>query len=385
MKHRVVELLKSVPDGSPLRLARITGMKTVPFSEQLSQVKCHRFCALKNCAVKEAVVTPADCAQCYTKEIIDGELISDTGKTYPIVNGIPRLLSDETKQFMAKNKKSFSLEWKYFRFGERNWGQDIEFRKQLFVRGMGVEPASLGGKLMFDAGCGSGLLSMEVASTLGMEVLALDLASGIEKAFERNTCPFVYFVQGSVLEPPVQDRSVDYIYCAGVLIHLPDTRQAFRLLPRCLKLGGRYFVWIYRPIATHERVGDRIREHIYHWVRTNITSRLPIAIQEGLYLCLVVPFILQQRLRNLVRKSPNTRTWREKMQNFVDGLSPMHVNRHTEQEVLDWYHECGFRDAVVAYSERYGFGFRGDLGTNGVEVSKASGAPVTYHSKQAVP
>jgi ubiquinone/menaquinone biosynthesis C-methylase UbiE len=316
--------------------------------------------------------------------VLHGELVSDAGTRYQIVEGIPRLLSGQAADFVRRNKKSFSLEWKYSRSGERNWGQDLEFRKNLFLKALGEAPVDLHGKLILDAGCGSGLLSMEMANSFGMEVIALDLASGIENAYRGNKNGFVHFIQASVLEPPLMDRIVDYIYCAGVLIHLPNTRQAFGVLPRVLKRGGRYFVWVYLPIELHERRGDRIKESIYHRIRSRLTCRLPTKVQEMLYLCLLVPFFLKRSLVKLFRIGSENRTWREKMQNYVDTFSPTYVNRHREEEVLEWYRQNGFERITLAYKERYGFGVRGDLPEKPLphEFDASSNPKLAFHSAE---
>jgi ubiquinone/menaquinone biosynthesis C-methylase UbiE/uncharacterized protein YbaR (Trm112 family) len=361
VKLRMLDLLQSTCGTGRLRLGETSEIKTVPFSGKFSEVRCRDFCGLKDCPVKEANVTAADCTACYSKEVVQGELVSETGERYPITDGIPRLLSRSTNDFLQKNKRSFSLEWKYSRPEERNWGQDIEFRKRLFLQAFGTDPDSLRGKLILDAGCGSGLLAMEMAGSFGMEVVALDLATGIETASKTNQSPFVHFIQASVLELPLKDHIFDFVYCAGVLIHLPDTKAAFDLLPRVLKPAGRCFIWVYHPVEKHDRTSDRVRETVYQWVRSRISSRLPIAAQECIYLCLVIPFVIKRALTRLFGKTGEDRTWREKMQNFIDTFSPTYVNRHTEEEVLAWYRRGGFANCAVAYKERYGFGVRGDL------------------------
>ncbi|MFO1497472.1 MAG: methyltransferase domain-containing protein [Verrucomicrobiota bacterium] len=360
MKYRLIDLLACPHDRSGLRLKDAQVTKTA-HTKKLTRVPCRQFCGRRNCSVAEADVSAEICSQCYSEEIVEGTLVSPTGKEYPIVGGIPRLLSARASEFIRKNKASFSLEWKYFRFGERNWGQDLPFRRELFLKGLGLGSNDLRNKLILDAGCGSGLLSMEMANSFGMEVVGVDLATGIELAYARNTNPDVHFVQGSLLELPVRDRVMDCIYCAGVLIHLPDTARAFRLLPRVLRPGGRYFVWIYRTIESHELRIDRIKEAIYHRVRTRLTSRLPIRFQEWLYQALLLPFLLKQSIMRLFGSKQNVRTWREKMQNYIDTFSPTYVNRHTTQEVERWFEEAGFANVQLAYEERYGFAMRGDL------------------------
>jgi hypothetical protein len=49
------------------------------------------------------------------------------------------------------------------------------------------------------------------------------------------------------------------------------------------------------------------------------------------------------------------------MQNFIDTMSPVYANRHTEEEVMKWYRGRNFGNVAVAYSDRYGSGYRGDL------------------------
>jgi ubiquinone/menaquinone biosynthesis C-methylase UbiE/uncharacterized protein YbaR (Trm112 family) len=371
MKYRLVDLIEPLSEQSQLRV-KVTGETGVSFNQTIDTVKCKSFCAFKNGRVPEVGVTPADCAKCYSREILEGELVSDAGSRYPIVNGIPRMVPDDVRGFLEKNKATFSLEWKMFKFGERNWGQSIEFRKDLFLKGMGKTPEELRGKLIFDAGCGSGLLSMEMAKSFGMEVIALDLAEGIERANQNNKNPFLYFIQGSVLNPPVKDKICDFIYCAGVLIALPDTREGFKALARCIKPGGRYFVWYYHPIDKAHHPKDLFKMRIYNWIRSRITSRLPIRLQYAIYLAMIPPFIVKRMISNMFKGKKDDRTWREKMQGFVDMFSPIYQNRHSEDEALSWFQQQGFVNCTIPYQEQYGFSARGDAPSAGEALSKAS-------------
>ena len=137
MKHRLVDLLQSVPNGDRLKIESTQEVKRVPFGDKLTKVQCSEYCSFRNCSVRNSNLTPADCMDCYSHEVIEAELLSESGKRYPVTGGIPRLLSDSAAEFVRKNKESFSLEWKYFEFGERNWGQSIEFRKNLFLKALG--------------------------------------------------------------------------------------------------------------------------------------------------------------------------------------------------------------------------------------------------------
>ena len=236
MKHRLVDVLRCTCGRTDLTVA-VAAERSVPFSDTLRVVKCAENCALRKRSAK--TVTPADCNECYTREVESGTISCVCGKTYPIVRGIPRFLPDTLAADLKKAQETFSHEWKMFRFGERNWGQDIEHRKALFLDAMGASPDELRGKLMLDAGCGSGLLSMEMAKSFGMEVVALDLAFGIENAYKKNTNPYVHYLQGSVLNLPFKRHIFDRMYCAGVLVACPDTHAGFNAIVPVLSKGGR--------------------------------------------------------------------------------------------------------------------------------------------------
>lgn len=359
MKFRMLDILQCPCGMSKFKL---DNLKTthVTFNDVLSKVRCEKICGFKQCLVEEGNITSNDCMVCYTHEITDGKLSCECGKQYLIIKGIPRFLPEGMAENFKKIQKTFSYEWKMFRFSDRNWGQDISYRKNLFLQGMGVEPKDLKDKLIFDAGCGSGFLSIEMAKSFGMEVIALDLAFGIEKAYEYNNNPYVHFIQGSVLEPPFRDQGFDYIYCGGVLVHLPDTRTGFKTIINRLKRNGRCFIWVYHPIDRTYHPTDRNKMLIYNWIRKNITSRLPIYVQYYMYLMLIPSFLLKQRIELLFGTKENVLNWREKMQALFDMFSPIYQNRHTTDEIIAWYSSEGFSNIVISDKGPYGFGVHGD-------------------------
>jgi ubiquinone/menaquinone biosynthesis C-methylase UbiE/uncharacterized protein YbaR (Trm112 family) len=357
MKYRLVDLLQCSCGRTNLSVNGAVE-RSVPFNDSLRQVKCSNTCALRKRSAN--AVTPADCDECYTREVDTGTISCVCGKTYPIVRGIPRFLPDNLAADLKKAQETFSYEWKMFRFGERNWGQDIEHRKSLFLDAMGASPEDLRGKLILDAGCGSGLLSMEMAKSFGMEVVALDLAFGIENAYKKNTNPYVYYLQGSVLSLPFRPQAFDRLYCAGVLVACPSTHEGFKSIVPVLAKDGRCFIWVYHPISKQYYPTEHRKLAVYNWIRTRITARMPIRLQYYLYLSTLPLFFVKQSMEIMLGKRPSPLTWREKMQALFDFFSPLYQHRHEPAEVSSWFSELGFNNVAVCNIGSQGFGVRGD-------------------------
>lgn len=361
MKFRLLDLLQC-PCGKGNLVLEISDKKRVDFADSLKAVKCEKTCAFKRCSVTNENVKPSDCMECYKQEIVEGTIFCECGQKWSIIGGIPRFLPDQLAPDIKKTQETFSSEWKMFHFGERNWGQDISFRKNLFLHSMQATPDDMKGKVIFDAGCGSGVLSIEMAKSFGMEVIALDLASGIQNAYEHNDSPYVYFVQGSVLEPPLRNHSCDYVYCAGVLVHCPDTRAGLKTIIRTLKPGGRCFIWVYHPIDSAYHPDDRNKLLLYNWIRKNITSRLPIRLQYLLYLSLLPAFLTRRAIMRFLVLKHNPVTWREKMQDLFDMFSPVYQHRYEPAEVEEWFSQEGLSNVQVSNRGPFGFGVKGELG-----------------------
>ncbi len=358
MKYRLMDLVQCSCGRSNLTVNG-AAERSVPFNDSLRQVKCSNTCAFRKRSLN--TVSPADCNECYSHEVETGTISCVCGKTYPIVRGVPRFLLDDLAADLKKAQETFSYEWKMFRFGERNWGQDIEHRKGLFLDAMGSLPEELRGKLILDAGCGSGLLSMEMARSFGMEVVALDLAFGIENAHKKNTNPYVYYLQGSVLALPFRGQAFDRMYCAGVLVACPDTHAGFKSIVPMLAKDGRCFIWVYHPISKQYYPTEHRKLAVYNWIRTRITARLPIRFQYCLYLSTLPLFFVKQSIEVLLGKRPSPLTWREKMQALFDFFSPLYQHRHEPNEVRSWFAREGFTNIVVCNIGSQGFGVRGDL------------------------
>ncbi len=214
-----------------------------------------------------------------TQIISQGILWADNGLFYPVIKGVPRLVPEamldydfflkqhivdfeERKKNLHKEhielieychkknkrtKKSFELEWSVFNYKEdRTWDADITGMLNRFLTETDETASSLHEKLIFDAGCGNGILDTVIANN-GAKVIAMDLSLSIEKAFELNTEINATFVQGDVQFPPVAKKYFDIVQCSGVLIHTNNPKASFDEIQACVKPHGKLSVWLYHP------------------------------------------------------------------------------------------------------------------------------------------
>ena len=321
-------------------------------------------------------------------EIGEGLLHCDAGHWFPVVGGIPRMLPASLQEhwdtlephmgdltstfakltsgyrqngaqpdFDRRTRESFSLEWDNHEVGDRTWGMDLDHRvKTFFLDSIGIPADQLIGKVMLDAGCGNG--SQSVAYTaLGLEVIALDLSSGLEhgQAF-RHALPgarpqMVHFVQADLERPPLAPGTVDLIHSAGVLHHTLDTEATFRRLCPLLGPGGTFYVWLYKyePIVTP----------LVNTIR-GITTRLPRPAIAKLARVLADPFRGFCRTVNRlgIRRYPRL-SRREAALALLDIFGAPHAHYHSFSDVARWYESEHFEEVWPCNETRRGFGVCG--------------------------
>lgn len=340
-------------------------------------------------------------------EIMTGVLYCRNGHYFPIYKGIPRMLPNslrdhwqsisasmptpvppalqsmiesgaielEGKHFDIPTKANFSNEWDNHDIGGRTWTMELNDRvKWYFLDSIGIDQPQLNGKLMLDAGCGNG--SQSVAYTeFGLEVVALDLSSGLEKGYAfRKAFPGaipenVHFVQADLQAPPLAPQTFDIIHSAGVLHHTPDTLTTFRALRPLLKPAGTFYVWLYKY--------ENIVTPLVNSIRA-ITTRVPASAFAVIADLTSVPFIGFCWLANkLGIRRYETPTRREAALAVHDIFGAPYAHYHNFEEVSDWYSSAGFSDIWPCNDDRRGFGVCGRLPENssngsGETVSRAN-------------
>ena len=261
------------------------------------------------------------------------------------------------ESYDTRTRSNYSLEWEHHEVGDRTWSMELDDRVEwFFVDPIRIPREQLAGMTMLDAGCGNG--SQSVAYTqLGLEVVALDLSTGLEKGYEfrhrrsKAHPDQVHFVQGDLQHPPLAAGSFDIIHSAGVLQATSDTEATFRGLCPLLKPGGTFYLWVlkYEPIVTP--VVNTLRA---------VTTRLPPPTFAKVAGVMAVPFIGFCRLvdKAKIRKYPPMKV-REAKLALMDIFGSPYAHYHSFDEVAGWFRSEQFVDVWPCNDDRRGFGVCG--------------------------
>jgi SAM-dependent methyltransferase/uncharacterized protein YbaR (Trm112 family) len=199
------------------------------------------------------------------KEITEGSLSCRCGRTFPIIRGVPRFLSEELRHELPKYYPEFADDHPiavglenfamaavdniksstFSRFGyEWNYFYDYDCNNfETFTAPLPIN--FFRGKIGLDVGCGAGRHS-KAASELGAEMVAIDLSTAVDAAYLNNAKnERVHVVQADIYHLPIKDNSFDFIFSLGVLHHLPDPQLGYRRLIPLLNEGGALFIWVY--------------------------------------------------------------------------------------------------------------------------------------------
>ena len=203
---------------------------------------------------------------CNGDETTEGLLSCDCGRSYPIVDGIPRVVEDAFGLFPAfgekyanllptarprnidshppgedlrRTRESFGYQWTAFS------AMVIDFRENFLEYIHPVQPAFFPGKRGLDVGCGFGRHIVNAAQ-FGAEMVGVDISAAIDVTHKNtHNLPNVHLVQADVYRMPFRQGTFDFAYSIGVLHHLPDPEAGFKQLVSVVKSKGAVFIWVY--------------------------------------------------------------------------------------------------------------------------------------------
>ena len=266
------------------------------------------------------------------EEIKEGKITcSACNRHYRINKFVPRFVAADY------DVDTFSFEWNKFYDVQIDILNKTNESKETFLKKTGFHEADVNGKLVLDAGIGAGRYA-DIVSQWGGEVIGLDLSFAVDAAYKNiGQRDNVHIIQADILSLPLKKNVFDIIYSIGVLHHTPDTKRAFYALLSYLKSGGDIAVYIYSK-NLYAKYSDLWRK---------LTTKIPMkllyyltAIAIPAYHIFKMHPVYGNKIYKLFPMSLHKNS-RYRWLDTFDWYAPKYQWKHTEEEVLAWFHEAG--------------------------------------------
>jgi len=301
-----------------------------------------------------------------------------TGETFPIVDGIPRLVPMIDRE-QEQTQNGFGYKWKR----TPNFGVEAGHKAvtlQAYREWFGAQDADdfgvhMRGKSLLNAGCGCGRNEF-IWGHLPSHVVDLDISEAIDVARGNwgHDSRF-QFVQADALRMPFADESFDVVWSEGVLHHTPSTKEGLRSCTRVLKSGGRILFYVYKVKAPlREFADDYIRARIADMSPADAWSALEpltklaksfsdlkatVTIDEDVDLLgfTAGTYDVQRFMYYNIMKFfwNDSLSFDENVHLNYDWYYPKYCWRHTVAEIRGWLKEFGLREVKI-YNADSGIG-----------------------------
>ncbi len=313
-------------------------------------------------------------------QVMSGLLVAGES-WYPVISGVPRILTAELKNEMLRRQFSFMKKFKKrlpnkvvrewqdeldkiedfdkfsshqkktadsFAFEWNKIYQENDFEKNNFLHFLSpfVKEVDLKGKIILDAGCGSGRFCKQATKLGAKMVIGVDLGESVELAFKLNRkFKNVCIIQGDIYQMSVFNN-FDLVYSIGVLHHLPEPKEGFLGLTQFLKKKAKILIWVYNRRNNNRAI------YLYEPLRM-ITRRLPKKLLYGLcfgpagvvhgfnYLTKALNFL---GAKEIAKKVPffyyANFPFNMKLNDTFDVLATPKSNLYYVEEIRDWFREA---------------------------------------------
>jgi len=363
MKDRLLDLLACPHCHSKLKLKAFTRFKHG--YGKAAEKNAQTYCKRKKIAYRAFVHATSE-----------GILTCTCGRWFPIIDSIPRVLSDDLvatttlkhPEFFQRHQNrlpgtlggkplsqtgmqqktgdSFGFQWN--RFSEMH----SQYRQNFLNYIHPLTSSFFKEKVVLDAGSGTGRHSY-YAAEFGAEVVAMDLSEAVQTS-KRNleAFPLSHVVQADIYHPPLAQK-FDFIFSIGVLHHLPDPQSGFDALVGLMHQKTRIFAWVYgkegRALKTQgmERLHD-LAKHLPH----RLLYYLCFWPAIGYHAVNQIDLLLQALgARALSQRMPfhyyAQFPLRVKHADTFDFLSTQVNNYYTENEFKKWFTDAKLKDIHI--------------------------------------
>jgi len=323
----------------------------------------------------------------YSNGVQSGSLECDECKSvYPIIDGIPILLSETLRRAVGKtgdnnsgtaspekiltkekhslsdsnesfdqiqkaNQKNFGYEWKTFSHSYEQW--EYVYKKSYVHE----DDSFFDKKLGLDAGCGMGRYTM-VPAEKGAEMIGVDLSDAVEPAYLKSkNMPNFHVIQGDIFKLPFRKGLFDFAQSIGVIDHTPDPEAALDSIKKHVGPKKKIFLMVYKTFQDDNKFKHYLL--ILVSMLRLITSKMPPNLLY-IFLYLLTPVILLcfyfpswvlwhipngKRFSNMLPYSFQqyaNRLFRDIHMNLFDRFGNPVERRYNLQNMEDWMNRSNF-------------------------------------------
>lgn len=142
--------------------------------------------------------------------------------------------------------------------------QTYNFTRERLTKN-GINPEKLfAGKVVLDAGCGSGKFTAAIARFGASKVIGFDLGEkGLDFARKQaQKVPYgscLEYRKGNLIDSPFNDSSFDLVWSNGVIHHTLNYEKCIEEFARVLKKGGILFLYVNGRFGLFELLADTLR------------------------------------------------------------------------------------------------------------------------------
>jgi SAM-dependent methyltransferase len=308
-------------------------------------------------------------------EIIEGELISRSGRRYAITGGVPRMLPEELiDEGQKETRSAFSSKWRRapdFGHEEKSREFYVNWYLERYEFGAleGLREFLAGKRRILDAGTGNGRDTRLYAENSVAEVFGVDISSSIDSAYSHlKGFANAHLVQADLTQLPFQTGFFDFIACDQVLHHTRNTEQSFHALAGKLARGGHLSIYVYKRKAPIREFADdflraaaremseeenwELAEQLTELGRalweTGAKVTLPdlpvLGVKAGTYD--VQRFVYWCMLKCYWNPALD---YGDSVITNYDWYRPLYAHRHEPEEVKKWFRDAGL--AIVTFHE----------------------------------
>ncbi len=243
----------------------------------------------------------------------------------------------ETVRLKERTSASFGFEWAKF--------SDIfaQYEANFLSYIAPIDKYFFRDKIVLDAGCGAGRHAYFAAKYGAKMVIALDNSEKAMVSALDNTkgLPNVQVAKVDIYNLTAE-KLVDYIFCIGVLHHLPDPQLGFKKLVQLLEIGGAISIWVYG------KKDNNLAMYLSEPLR-KITTRIPHRLLYYLALLPALVMEIANKLKLPIFAYYARFPFRTKWNDAFDVFSAPSAKYYTLEEIWAWFEQAGLKDIQVSY------------------------------------